>query len=89
MKKEVITIVILAVIIRLILTIVVNDSLLMNPDEERNYKIALNNQNGLGYTIFNFTKQEYTPSAFHASFPVLTYEALIKFGIKKEYGCCS
>lgn len=49
----------------------------MFSDEERNYQIAWNNQNGLGYTI------DGELTAFHASTPVFIYEFLISNDISK------
>lgn len=51
----------------------------MFSDENRNYQIALNHQNGDGYTI------DGKLTAFHASTPVLIYEWLIKNDIPKGH----
>jgi len=56
----------------------------MGADEELNYQIALNNQNGNGYALYDTEKKQFKQTSFHGSFPVLTYEFLIKNKIKKE-----
>ena len=51
----------------------------MNRDEERNYNIALNFINGLGYTI------DGVKTAWHGSFSVMVYKGLITLNIDKEF----
>lgn len=56
----------------------------MNPDEEKNFQIALNYQQGNGYTLFDENKRTYIPTAFHGSFPVFIYGFLLETEIEKE-----
>ena len=84
MKRKLTIIIILALATKLILLLIVNKELKMNPDEERNYQIAFNHQNGNGYTVYDTEKNSFTLTAFHGSLPVFIYEFLIKYGIKKE-----
>lgn len=84
MKYKLIIIIILAISAKIILHFLIIKNLSMNPDEERNFQIALNNQNGIGYTVYDIEKNRFIQTAFHGSFTVFTYELLIKTGIKKE-----
>ncbi len=84
MKCKLTIIIILTITIKVILTFLVFNDFMMNPDEERNYQIAFNNQNGNGYTVYNTENKSFIQSAFHGSFTVLVYEFLLKNKIKKE-----
>lgn len=58
---------------------------LMNPDEESNYRIALNATRGLGYTYWNGLINQYVPSSWHSPQTVFLYEALINAGIDFDF----
>jgi hypothetical protein len=58
----------------------------MNPDEETNYQIAWNHQNGNGYSIYSTEQDRYVAKPFMASSPFYI-RILIKVGIKKGSGC--
>jgi hypothetical protein len=58
----------------------------MNIDEESNYEVATNHFKGRSYTYFDPEKNDYLPTAFHASFTVFVYEnLLLKNHIHKRY----
>lgn len=81
--RKIILLIIIACAVRIILIFVMNDSLVLGGDESRNYQTALNHVNGFGYSILQNGK--YVPTAFHSSFAVLMYEALILINISKEF----
>ncbi len=76
--KKVIFLAILLSIIQLGLSFYNNQALTMNPDERMNYQIALNHVNGHGYSLYDASKHIFVNNAFHPTFPVYTYEFLIK-----------
>ena len=77
-------IIILTFATRLILLFAANSDLKMNPDEEANYQIALNYENGNGFTLFDNERKSFVPSSFHSSFPAFIYGYLIKYEIREE-----
>jgi len=56
-------------------------TLVMSHSEESNYIIARNKLEGHGYTHFDSSTNTYKPFAFHSSFTVFLYEALISSGL--------
>jgi hypothetical protein len=67
--------------LRLGLVLYVDPDLSLNNDEHRNYRIAHNAVAGLGYVHPEPNTGELRSSAFHSSFTVLLYEAMIRAGI--------
>jgi hypothetical protein len=82
--KATLAIIFFATLFRIIFTVYNNPALTMNPDEESNYQIAANAEEGRGYVYFDVAKKEYFESAFQASFPAFTYQFLIRNHIPKN-----
>jgi hypothetical protein len=71
-------------IVRATLLFYNNPNLVMNFDEESNFRVAMSNHIGKGYTYNNYPSKVRKKTAFHSSFPIFTYEFLIKQKIKKK-----
>ncbi|HLG35043.1 MAG TPA: hypothetical protein VI757_09200 [Bacteroidia bacterium] len=81
--RKIFWLIIVACTVRIVLIFIMNDSLKLGGDEMRNYQIALNHVNGFGYSLLQ--NGEYIPTAFHSSFAVLLYEALILLHVSKDF----
>jgi len=79
--KKVRILILVALIVKTLIILFLDQRLELNPDEKRNYQIALNHQQGKGYTISDPETGLYKATAYHASFPVFVYELMIKNSI--------
>jgi len=77
-RHLVIIVILLALLLRLVLIHTYGNFNEMNPDEEKNYKIATNYLAGEGYTI------DGKATAFHGTFPVFVYRFIQKHNLSKE-----
>lgn len=79
--KKIRILIYVALLVKVLVILSLNQKLELNPDESRNYQIALNSQQGKGYTILDPETGLYKATAYHASFPVFVYELMIRYKV--------